>query len=420
VSITEKDGAFLFDGSAEVRLELLPRPRVYVHATNVNAANQQKCQLLNTQSTVLTLKGTGNQAEGFLTTVDLIPPLVVWVPRSEPMIGVGDDNTEICKVIFHLFNFKSIVGTRYSLEQRGNISRRIERVNISTNSWNLELQSLFETDEYIKRLDAEGGYGLTHIGCLKKPGGSLFTGKEASEALLAIRDFLSFAKGNWCIPVCAVGFDEAGNRAWESWSSPREYWQKPQSWFDPHHCEQLELLFPGFMELWNNENWRRTLHEVIYWYLNANHDSRGIDAGIILTQAAIERLSYEYSVKDRKLIEAKGFKDLRASDKLRLLFSSLKIPIDIPSSLPTMTKLSSRYNCNWLDSPHALTEIRNSLVHPERKLKEYHSNTLFEAWNLGLWYIELALLRICGYRGTYGNRLIQRWVGQIENVPWMQ
>jgi len=170
------------------------------------------------------------------------------------------------------------------------------------------------------------------------------------------------------------------------------------------------------MMRWDDENWREALREIIYWYLNANYSPRGIDAGIILTQAAIERLSYEYAVKDKKLIEAKGFKDLRASDKFRLLFSSLDISIDIPTTVPELKKLAKRFN--WLDAPHAMTEVRNTLVHPEHKQRGQFRSAIYETWNLGLWYLELSLLRICGYSGTYSNRLVSEWVGQVEDVPW--
>jgi hypothetical protein len=155
---------------------------------------------------------------------------------------------------------------------------------------------------------------------------------------------------------------------------------------------------------------------VLYWYLNSNHASRGIDAGIILTQAAIERFSYEYAVKDRRLVEAGGFKALKASDKFRLLLSSLDIPIDIPRSLSEIPTLAMQRT--WLDSPHALTEIRNAIIHPDHKRHGQDANTYFEAWNLGLWYLELALLRICGYSGSYHNRLVMTPVGQVEDVPW--
>ena len=170
------------------------------------------------------------------------------------------------------------------------------------------------------------------------------------------------------------------------------------------------------MSRWAHSDWRGALHEVIYWYLNANHSSRGIDAGIILTQAAIERLSYELAVKQKRLLTVNGFKDLWASDKFRLLFSSLGIPIEIPLETPELQRLAKEFN--WADAPHALTEIRNSLVHPENKRRGQLDAAYYEAWELGLWYLEMGVLAICGYSGTYGNRLKKRMVGQTENVPW--
>jgi hypothetical protein len=203
---------------------------------------------------------------------------------------------------------------------------------------------------------------------------------------------------------------------WEWWLSPREPWRVPLSWFDPDHGSQLAALFPSFMSRGADDDWRTALDETIYWYLNANDLARRTDAGIILTQAAIERLSYEYVVKDRQLKKVEEFKNLRASDEFRLLFSSLKIPLDIPDTTPELQKLASQMN--WVDAPHALTEVRNSLVHPEHKNRGRFHTAYFEAWKLGLWYLEMGILAICGYSGTYGNRLKPRVVGQIENVPW--
>ena len=172
------------------------------------------------------------------------------------------------------------------------------------------------------------------------------------------------------------------------------------------------------MRRWANEEWRETLHEVIYWYLNANEPARGTDAGIILAQTAIERLSYEFAVKEKRLLAVDGFKDLRASDRFRLLFSSLGIPLDIPAATPKLQRLACNSQLKWLDAPHALTEIRNSLVHPEHKRRDQFRSVYYEAWNLSLWYLEMTILAICGYSGTYSNRLKLHWVGQVEDVPW--
>lgn len=214
-----------------------------------------------------------------------------------------------------------------------------------------------------------------------------------------------------------MGFDETNHRVWEQWSSPREAWHRPFSWFDTQNTEQLTVLFTDFMKMWANDDWQRAFMEIIYWYLNANFSPRGIDAGIILTQAALERLSYEYAVNDKRLVSADGFKSLRASDKFRLLFSSLKIPLDIPPT-SELKNLAQNQKMPWIDAPHALTEIRNSLIHPEHKKRGQFDSAYFEAWNLGLWYLEMGILAICRYNGAYGNRLKLDRRGQVENVPW--
>lgn len=368
------------------------------------------------------LKGRNIDIPGFATKVTVSSKKggtkLTWTPKAEPLIALGDYNTSINSVVFHLFNFKSIIGTSRSMETVGNTTHAIEHVDLTCADWRVELRSLHSTHETFNELAKHGGFGLTHIGRIEKTDRSSFTGKEAEEMLKALRLFFSFAKGVWCEPVCTVGFDEVGRHVWELWSSPRDPWYCPNSWFDPRHCEQLTGLFAGFMERWGEENWRDVLHEVIYWYLNSNYSSRGIDAGIILTQAAIERLSYEVTVKEKRLIGTEGFKTLRSSDKFRLLFSSLDIPLDIPNETPELQRLASDSQMNWLDAPHALTEIRNSLVHPEHKWRGHLGNAYYEAWNLGLWYLEMSILAVCGYSGTYGNRLKQRWIGDVEDVPW--
>lgn len=62
------------------------------------------------------------------------------------------------------------------------------------------------------------------------------------------------------------------------------------------------------------------------------------------------------------------------------------------------------------------------MVHPP----ERHENTewpdgedLIEAWQLGIWYVELALLRVLEYDGEYWRRIaLGRQATDIEPVPW--
>jgi hypothetical protein len=411
-----------YAGNGEVRLDLLPRASIRLYGYFQGVPVQDAMGAHIGQKSISSFSINSHQIEGFrlssggdATTQEYN---LKWCPKSEPINGVGDESTQMIWLVFHLFNFVDLIGIRQSTEQSGTEMHAIEHVDLVFNEWKVELKSLISTRENIKALKEDGGYRLTHIGGIQKADGTLFSGKDANECMKALRFFLSFAKGGWCEPICAVGFDASDNRVWESWSSPREPWHTPLSWFDPHSSSQLVALFPGFMTRWTDDDWCEALHEVIYWYLNANNSLRGIDAGIILTQAAIERLSYEYSVKDKRLVTVKGFKDLWASDKFRLLFSSLGIPLDISAATPELKNLASTGQMNWLDAPHALTEIRNSLVHPEHERRGQFGTAYYEAWNLGLWYLEMGILSICGYSGTYGNRMKQQWVGQVENVPW--
>jgi len=411
-------------GNGEVRLELLPRANIYFYGYFPNVPTEDAKSAIFEQPPVSSFSINGCKIEGSQISSEFNEDSqefsLKWCPSNEPFFAIGNESTEMSLLVFHLFNFVDFVGTRRSIQQIGTAKYGIgiEHVDLICDKWNVELKSLFSTKDEIKKLKKEGGYRLTHVGGIKRTDHSLFSGKDAQECLKAFGYFLSFAKGGWCKPICAVGFDESDNRVWELWSSPKEPWHVSWSWFDPHAGAQLATLYPKFMKKWGNVDWRETLKEVIYWYLNANFSSRGIDAGIILTQAAIERLSYEYCVKDKRLLHSDEFKNLKASDKFRRLFSSLCLPLEIPKETPDLAKFAK--NSNWLDAPHALTDIRNSLVHPQHNKRRELTAVYYEAWNLGLWYLAMALLAVCEYSGTYGNRLKkERYVGEVEKVPWV-
>ncbi len=410
-----------FEGSGQVWFELLPRPHIYHLGIFKDESHSVAAPLIFNPQAILKYLFNKCEVEGFQISgrceLGSEKTIVKWQPSKETFLGLGGDATQLSEVVFHLFNFAKIIGPRRHREQRGNLTKAIECVSLQSDFWKVDIESLFETDDRLKKLKEEGGHRLTHTGSIKRSDGTTFSGKEVNDVITMLKFFLSFAKGGWSEPICAVGYDANSNRAWESYNSPHESWINPYSWFDPHNSQQLTDLWKGFTARWANEDWREALVEVIYWYLNSNNTSRGIDAGIILTQTAIERLSYEFAVKEKRLVEIQGFQDLRASDKFRLLFSSLGISLDIPGEAPELQKHAKKFN--WVDAPHALTEVRNSLVHPENKRRGHLDKVFYEAWNLGLWYLEMGILAICNYSGTYGNRLkTTRSLGTVEKVPY--
>ena len=74
------------------------------------------------------------------------------------------------------------------------------------------------------------------------------------------------------------------------------------------------------------------------------------------------------------------------------------------------------------DSAEALAEIRHGYVHanPKRRKVVLSASNLatFEAWQLSLWYQELALLYLLDHNGEYRNRMTAEVVGDVDKVPW--
>jgi hypothetical protein len=406
-------------GQADIMLDFLPRSKINIKA---EYPTSDFTVLYSGISDDPRLWINGLELKTFLTKVNLSTSSPTCQmecrPQRQPILWTGDDNTKISKVVFHLFNYKDTLGTHRSFRKTGDKTIGCLETKIESEEWILELHNN-NMYECIKQLRETGGYGLTHIGCFYRADGSQYDGETAMKMLEHLHHLFTFSKGTFCSTVLPVGFNESEHRVWELLNSPREPWSNPISWFDPHHCEQLVNLFPGFIEKLENKNWKDTLHQVLYWYARSNDTSgSGIDTGIILTQIAIERLAYEYSVNHKKMIDSEDFKKLKASNKFRLLFSSLEIPMEIPEKLTEIHRVAKKFG--YGDAPYVLTLIRNSLVHPEKNRANELKDAYYEAWALGLWYLELTILRICNYQGTYFNRLSgELWVGNVENVPWL-
>lgn len=330
--------------------------------------------------------------------------------------------------VAHLFNFPEFLpSTDYRLAQ-GAGWRRCGRIVLSDGSWRITIAATDRTSEACNLLKQRGGFAITHMVKFERLDNSVFSCRSFEDVLRCLHHFLAFALGRWAGLALPIGFDEAGNRVFEEWGLPMAAdgnWNAGLSWFDSHSGETLAEVFPGFMKLWKDELWNRAVQECLYWYVAANERGIGvgIDTGLILTQTALEQLAWTYCVKYRKMVSPRAFGHggLYAADKLRLLLSSLDIPLAIPDALSALVKppphTKNVKDGKWDDALHALTEIRNSIVHPDAKFKP-PKDAIIDSWKLSLWLIEMSLLRLCTHNGRYGNRLRKRWAGETELVPW--
>jgi hypothetical protein len=75
----------------------------------------------------------------------------------------------------------------------------------------------------------------------------------------------------------------------------------------------------------------------------------------------------------------------------------------------------------WL-APDAITQIRNSIVHPTKKNRMEFNNLSQEACDvldLCRWSLELCILKLCNYNGVYTNTLKRlQYNGDVDTVPW--
>jgi len=349
---------------------------------------------------------------------------LTFTPTGSP-ITVTPRPGPLSTVMFHLFNFPDFVGPQdYALtsgEPPNQGVMRCGRVVLEAGGWRITIAATNKTGGLVKSLREQGGYVITHVGKIEREDGSDFSAEHADSLLFCLHEFLSFALGRWVGIGLPIGFDPDGRRSFEQWDLPLSTpgaWNGSYSWFALHHAELFSEVFPGFFTLWNDEAWREHLRKSLYWYLAANERSTGIgvDAGIILAQTALERLAWAYCVEHQRIVSQDAFtpRGLSSANKLRMLASTLGITTKIPT---TMRALRGRRGRKWVDIPDAIASIRNALVHPH--VKDSHtSQAYYEAWNLSMWLLDLTLLRLCSYNGNYGNRLVERYPGTVEHVPW--
>jgi hypothetical protein len=116
VVIKGKDETVLSTLNAEIRLDFIPRPQIHVHIINLEELDDSERVKLawmiksdEDELFSLELKNHKKHIKGYVTTLDFSNPknlLLIFSPPSEPIVGFGDDDTQMQYVVFHLFNFK--------------------------------------------------------------------------------------------------------------------------------------------------------------------------------------------------------------------------------------------------------------------------------------------------------------------------
>ena len=290
------------------------------------------------------------------------------------------------------------------------------------NGWRIGLVALPESRDRRERLRATGGYSFTHVGQLTRIDGSAFTAQSAKKILESLRVFLSFARGAACSLPIRWGRGSDGEIAWRQFQSPIvDSWRQRLSWFDENHGSLLGELFGPFCRAHDDQRLREPLVLALHWYRHCNTNSSGSQGSLILGMAALELLSALIVVGRFRSMSAQKHDKIRTEKRLCALLNALDVPADIPTRYAALTAFAEKNGT--LNSCKALAELRNGLVHAKEErrkvvLDPVGREAVFDAWQMSLWYQELALLRLFEHGGSYRNRTTAKSVGQVEPVPW--
>jgi hypothetical protein len=346
---------------------------------------------------------------------------------------------EINYSIFHILNFNKYIGKPTISGDCD--SRNICRVEFIVDNWRVTIDQVQEIDEKINLLNSQGGFLITHVGKLEKLDSGKFSVDEAKNFLLGeFKDSLSLARG-LKVPVIGLsGYSDDSQKVWNYWDLRFDNsWKSTDSWFPSSKADILAEVLPGFIQWLRQE--KDAAETALYSYLAANANEI-LEIRVILIQAALETLSHTLSVDNTEISSNRKCKRLKAAEKMRKLCAELKIPTDLPPpsipnkslnrtqqlleaarpkpnpTLDNLVKAASQHS--WKDGPHAITAIRNDIVHGKKKY-DVSWEIMNDAANLGLWYLEMVFLAKAGYHGKYQNRLIRpRQYGEMEPVPWSQ
>ncbi len=319
-------------------------------------------------------------------------------------------------VRFVVLNFLPIVGAPVRYEDG---SMQSGRVRFTADGWRVTLDEVHPRLDVFNNLRSDGGITSTHVGELARTAGEDFLPADALEILECLHYTLWFTRGASCAALLPIGFDRRDNAIWAEW---REAWVEsyttPINWLDHLRGDaQLSDLFPCFLGAWRNPLYNSAIRIALRNYLDANA-ANPIESSIALAQLALESLAYAHLVAASSDPAAFG-RRIPAHVTLRRLLELLHIPRRFPN--PASSLRSARpagWNDTW-DGPSAVTWLRNYAMHGERALPGPSWRNYWEGWQLSCWYVEMVILALCGYRGTYVSRLhMDSLRNTVHRVPW--
>jgi hypothetical protein len=339
------------------------------------------------------------------------------VLNGSPRLGKSES---VDSLGFQLTNFHSIVGENIQsgTDEHPSSSRR--RFTLQHADFVVVVDQVHDYRSRIEQVKSDGGFVVSHAGRVSKPSEGAISIDEADQVLEALHLFFSFARGHWCAATFPHGC-RANATIWEQVGAWRvEAWKDVYSWFPKNQPEIGGSAWAGFLSRWMNPDLQPPLKLAIHWYIEANMNSGAVEGAVVRAQAALELLAWEVVVEECGYVDAKDFKRVKTSEKIRMLLRELQIPMAVPDELPALRDAAHRLKV--ASDPEVFVRLRNGIVHSNKTkradIAQIEDSARWQALQYGLWCIELVILSLCDYKGVYADRIKHGWVGEVESVPW--
>jgi len=326
----------------------------------------------------------------------------------------GDSAVPLSHGLMHLANFPRLRGRRVGFPD-GSVDPG--RLVFEGGGWTIVVDPVRNSGDLEKLLKEDGGFALTHTAKVERTSGATFTSAELHELTEMFTFFCWLCTEARCGPILPIGFDDQGQARWARWRPTRtESFTDARTWLDHLHAGEAETLFPMFVARFADPYWRQVLTHAIAYLVEAGRPNT-VERAIIMAQVLLEAMSYSWLVEERKLRTHDAFEAHNAAENIRAMLLDMKVPVAIPKNFPALATTRSKKGAP-VDGPQALVLKRNEIIH--RRLGPVSTyDPIIDAWQLGAWYSELAVLRLCGFNGHYRSRLNDNvWVGVVDPVPW--
>lgn len=337
---------------------------------------------------------------------------------NDPVLG--DKSVAVSSVRFAIPNLKEFHGDPVKLTDSNRIQLCRSRIVFTNSKYQITIDGLPYSNKLKEKLSSQGGYLIQYSGEIINTSGSIQY-SDLKDLISSFSCFLSFINGRRCSTLFHQGIHD-GEIIWTDYSPYKlDPYKTVFTWSIYEDTSGLNDLWISFSNLWSDYNDRDFLNSVIHWYLEANKNSGYVEGSIIMAQVGLELLYNWYVIEKRKLILGKDADNISAANKIRLLLSQIKLRPDLPNRLTALVSFIVENELS--DGIEAFVLIRNALVHSQeekrKKLIKIDHAVMHETLQLGLWYLELSILKVLEYKGKYQFRCSgELWTGTNElNVP---